>query len=79
MSTETTATSARGEYISTLSKAGLDAPWMEPGPLIRPKASAMRPGVWRWQEIEPLVRRSPEFMAPGRPHDLDRRAVPAAG
>jgi hypothetical protein len=26
MSTETTATSARGEYISTLSKAGLDAP-----------------------------------------------------
>ena len=42
MSTPTTAISARGEYISTLSKAGLDAPWMEPGPLIRPKASAMQ-------------------------------------
>jgi hypothetical protein len=59
MSTVSPATSARGEYISTLSKAGLDAPWMEPGPLIRPKASAMQAGVWRWQEIEPLVRRSP--------------------
>src|SRR4030095_5168386 len=44
MSSQTTATSARGEYISTLSKAGLDAPWMEPGPLIRPKASAMQAG-----------------------------------
>ena len=81
MSTETTATSARGEYISTLSKAGLDAPWMEPGPLIRPKASAMRTGVWRWQEIEPLVRRSPEFMAPGRGAErrilrLDNAGVP---
>ena len=81
MSTPTTATSARGEYISTLSKAGLDAPWMEPGPLIRPKASAMQAGVWRWREIEPLVRRSPEFMAPGRGAErrilrLDNAGVP---
>ncbi len=41
----------------------------------------MRPGVWRWREIEPLVRRSPEFMAPGRGAErrilrLDNAGVP---
>jgi len=58
MSTLTTAT-ARDAFIGSLTAAGLDAPWMEPGPLIRPKASAMQARVWRWADIEPLVRRTP--------------------
>ena len=72
MSTVTTAT-ARDAFVATLTAAGLDAPWMEPGPLIRPKTSAMQARVWRWAEIEPLVRRTPEFMAPGR--GAERRIV----
>src|SRR5256885_3014782 len=72
MSTLSTATS-RDSSVSSLSAAGLDAPWMEPGPLIRPKASAMQARVWRWAAIEPLVRRTPEFMAPGR--GAERRIV----
>ena len=81
MSIQAPATTAREEFVSTLSAAGLDAPWLEPGPLIRPKKSAMRAAVWRWQDIEPLVRRTPEFMAPGRGAErrilrLDNPGVP---
>ena len=72
MSTLSTTTS-RDAFVSSLSAAGLDAPWMEPGPLIRPKASAMQARVWRWADIEPLVRRTPDFMAPGR--GAERRIV----
>ena len=53
-------------YQADLRAAGLDAPWAEPGPLIRPKASAVQARLWRWADIEPLVRRSAEFMTPGR-------------
>src|SRR5438552_16920856 len=53
-------------YQADLRAAGLDAPWAEPGPLIRPKASAAQARLWRWAEIEPLVRRSAEFMTLGR-------------
>ena len=82
MSVQTTAVrSAREHFVASLSAAGLDAPWLEPGPLIRPKASAMRAGLWRWREIEPLIHRSPEFMAPGRGAErrilrLDNPGVP---
>jgi gentisate 1,2-dioxygenase len=81
MSIQAPATTAREEFVSTLTAAGLDAPWLEPGPLIRPKKSAMRAAVWRWQDIEPLVRRTPEFMAPGRGAErrilrLDNAGVP---
>src|SRR5262249_30208830 len=48
---------AREQYTAHLSAAGLDAPWLTPGPLIRPKASAMQARLWRWRDIEPLVRR----------------------
>jgi gentisate 1,2-dioxygenase len=77
----TTLRAARDEYTTRLSAAGLDAPWLTPGPLIKPKASAMQAGLWRWRDIEPLVRRSPEFMAPGRGAErrilrLDNRGVP---
>ena len=72
MSIGTTTTTAE-EYASSLSAAALDAPWMQAGPLIRPKASAMQAHLWRWRDVEPLVRRSPEFMAPGR--GAERRIV----
>ncbi len=54
------------EYCASLRAAGLDAPWTRPGPLIQPKASAVQPKLWRWAEIEPLLRRSAEFMRPAR-------------
>ncbi len=74
MSVQTTAIAgALEQWIGHLSQAGLDAPWTKPGPLIRPKASAMQARVWRWRDIEPLVRRSPEFMAPGR--GAERRII----
>jgi gentisate 1,2-dioxygenase len=81
MSIHAPVTSARHAFVSSLSAAGLDAPWLEPGPLIRPKKSAMRPAVWRWRDIEPLVHRTPEFMAPGRGAErrilrLDNPGVP---
>ena len=82
MSVQTTSVrAAREQYTASLAAAGLDAPWLEPGPLIRPKASAMQAGLWRWRDIEPLVRRSPEFMVPGRGAErrilrLDNPGVP---
>jgi len=60
-------------YRAELRAAGLDAPWTEPGPLIRPKASAVQARLWHWAEIEPLVRRSAELMSPGR--GAERRIV----
>src|SRR2546426_11037407 len=60
-------------YQADLRAAGLDAPWAEPGPLIRPKASAVQARLWRWADIEPLVRRSAEFMTLGR--GAERRAL----
>ena len=81
MSVQTSMAGALEEWIGDLSRAGLDAPWTQPGPLIRPKASAMQAAVWRWRDIEPLVRRSPQFMAPGRGAErriirLDNAGVP---
>jgi gentisate 1,2-dioxygenase len=61
------------EYVASLRAAGLDAPWTRPGPLIAPKATAVQSRLWRWAEIEPLVRRSPEFMKPGR--GAERRII----
>jgi gentisate 1,2-dioxygenase len=81
MSIQAPVSSARQEFVSWLSRAGLDAPWLEPGPLIRPKVSAMKARLWRWRDIEPLVHRTPEFMAPGRGAErrilrLDNPGVP---
>lgn len=61
------------EYLTSLRAAGLDAPWTRPGPLIQPKASKVQARLWRWAEIEPLMRRSAEFMAPGR--GAERRII----
>jgi gentisate 1,2-dioxygenase len=82
MSIRTTAAApALDQWIKSLDKAALDAPWTQPGPLIKPKKSAMEAKVWRWREIEPLLRRSPEFMQPGRGAErrilrLDNPGVP---
>jgi gentisate 1,2-dioxygenase len=60
-------------YCAWLSEAGLDAPWSRPGPLIQSKKTRVEPYVWRWAEIEPRVRRSAEFVVPGR--GAERRIV----
>ncbi|HEX2713180.1 MAG TPA: cupin domain-containing protein [Candidatus Acidoferrales bacterium] len=53
-------------YCAALRAAGLDAPWSRPGPLIEQKKTRVETRLWRWAEIEPLLRRTAEFMAPGR-------------
>ena len=74
MSTHTAvADAALEEYCASLAAAGLDAPWTRPGPLIAPKKSAVQAKMWRWRDVEPLVRRTPEFMKPGR--GAERRIV----
>jgi gentisate 1,2-dioxygenase len=77
----TTAAPALDQWIRKLDHAALDAPWTQPGPLIKPKKSAMEPKHWRWREIEPLLRQSPDFMKPGRGAErrilrLDNPGVP---
>jgi gentisate 1,2-dioxygenase len=53
------------EYLELVRRAGLDAPWSRPGPLIAAKNARVLPQLWRWAEIEPLVERSADFVAPG--------------
>jgi len=60
-------------YCDELHAVGLDAPWSRPGPLIQPKATRVQPTLWRWHDVEPLVRRSVEHMKPGR--GAERRIV----
>jgi gentisate 1,2-dioxygenase len=52
-------------YCAWLAEAGLDAPWSRPGPLIQAKSSRVEACVWRWDEIEPRVRCSSQFVVPG--------------
>lgn len=54
------------KYLADVQAAGLDAPWSRPGPLIEPKRTHVESRLWRWAEIEPLLRRSAEFVSPGR-------------
>jgi len=54
------------QYLALVRAAGLDAPWSRPGPLIESKKTGVQPCVWRWAEIEPLLRRSSDFIAPGQ-------------
>ena len=54
------------QYYAELQAAALDAPWSRPGPLIEPKKTRVESRMWRWAEIEPLLRRSAEFVSPGR-------------
>jgi gentisate 1,2-dioxygenase len=53
------------QYLALVRAAGLDAPWSRPGPLIAAKKTRVEPQLWRWAEIEPLLERSAEFVAPG--------------
>jgi gentisate 1,2-dioxygenase len=67
MSVDTTRTAEELEaYCARLRAAGLDAPWSRPGPLIPPKPTATQARLWRWRDIEPLLRESPEFLVPHR-------------
>jgi len=54
------------QYLAQVRAAGLDAPWSRPGPLIQSKSTRVEPYVWRWAQIEPLLRRSADFVAPGQ-------------
>ncbi len=53
-------------YCARLRGVGLDAPWSRPGPLIPPKPTQTQARFWRWLDIEPLLRESPEFLVPHR-------------
>ncbi len=81
MAVQTTAPASVDQFVANLRAAGLDAPWTRPGPLIPPKATAVQSRLWRWAQIEPLVRQGPEFMKPGRGAErrilrLDNPGVP---
>jgi gentisate 1,2-dioxygenase len=54
------------QFLALAKAAGLDAPWSRPGPLIESKKTRVQPCVWRWAEIDPLLRRSVDFIAPGQ-------------
>jgi gentisate 1,2-dioxygenase len=60
----TTTQEALERYCDALRAAGLDAPWSRPGPLIASKAAHVQPCLWRWTDIESLLRRSAEFVSP---------------
>lgn len=74
MSVQVTRTAEELEaYCARLRAAGLDAPWSRPGPLIPPKPTSMQPRLWRWRDIEPLLRESSEFVTPHR--GAERRVI----
>ncbi len=74
MAVQTTRTAEELEaYCARLRAAGLDAPWSRPGPLIPPKPTATQSRLWRWQDIEPLLRESAEFVSPHR--GAERRVI----
>jgi gentisate 1,2-dioxygenase len=57
---------AAQQFADDVRAAGLDAPWFHPGPLIQPKKFQVQSGLWKWDKIEPLVRNTPDFVAPGK-------------
>jgi gentisate 1,2-dioxygenase len=57
---------AAQQFAEDVRAAGLDAPWFHPGPLIQPKKFQVQSGLWKWNKIEPLVRATPDFVAPGK-------------
>ena len=61
------------QFAEEIRAAGLDAPWLHPGPLIQPKKFQVQSGLWKWDKIEPVVRSMADFVAPGK--DAERRIV----
>jgi gentisate 1,2-dioxygenase len=53
------------QFADDVRAARLDAPWFHPGPLIQHKKARVESGLWKWEEIEKLLRSTPEFVAPG--------------
>jgi gentisate 1,2-dioxygenase len=54
------------QFATDVRAAGLDAPWFYPGPLIQPKKSRVQSGLWKWADIERLLRKTPDFVSPGK-------------
>jgi gentisate 1,2-dioxygenase len=54
------------KFVRDVQAAGLDAPWFHPGPLIQPKKSRVESGLWKWSDIERLLRKTPDFVSPGK-------------
>ena len=65
--TSMTAADALQEFIGAVERAHLDAPWTGEVMSREPKATVL-PFLWRWANIEPLLRRSGELVT------LDRNA-----
>jgi gentisate 1,2-dioxygenase len=53
------------DFTRALDRAHLDAPWLGPEMSHAPMPQ-MRPFLWRWDDIEPLIMRTGELMTPGR-------------
>jgi len=52
-------------YCAWLSEAGLDAPWLRSEPSVPSQAPRVQPFRWRWADVEPRLRASPQFAVPG--------------
>jgi gentisate 1,2-dioxygenase len=65
LSTKTSGKNAE-QFAEDVRAAGLDAPWFYPGPLIQPKKLHVQSGLWKWDKMEPVIRSTPDFVAPGK-------------
>jgi gentisate 1,2-dioxygenase len=61
----TTAPDILQDFTRALDRAHLDAPWLGPEMSHAP-ITQVRPYLWRWRDIEPLILRTGELMTPGR-------------
>src|ERR687887_1353331 len=59
------AADALHNFIGAVERAHLNAPWAREESAPAPR-SRMLPFLWRWADIEPLLRQAGELMAPDR-------------
>ena len=52
-------------YCAWLSEAGLDAPWSQSAASRPASPSRVQPYCWRWADVEPRLRASPQFAVTG--------------
>lgn len=67
-----TAADALQDFIGAVARAHLNAPWTGEGMLHDPRPR-VRPCLWRWAEIEPLLMRAGQLMTPDRA--VERRTL----
>jgi gentisate 1,2-dioxygenase len=70
--TSLTAADALQDFIGAVEQAHLDAPWTGGGMLQDPRPR-VRPFLWRWAEIKPLLMRAGELVTPDR--RVERRTL----